>query len=109
MTTRTSEILTRPGLSYQLLVPRTRCYKWTKLDTLQFKWKTNHSRSMPLAAKVHTTFLFCRLRVHNMWCCFYGLGHKMTGCFCLDMVIVPLAVTRLEQNAEFVTLTALSW
>ena len=31
---------------YQLLVPRAQCYKWTKPDTLQFKWKTNHSRAI---------------------------------------------------------------
>jgi len=36
---------------------RAQCYNWTKPDTLQFKWKTNHSRAMPVAAKC--TLLFC--------------------------------------------------
>jgi len=27
---------------------RTQCYEWTKPDTLEFKWKNNHSREMPL-------------------------------------------------------------
>jgi len=43
---------------YQLLVPRTQCYKWTKPDTLQFKWKNNHSRAIPLAAKYALLFWF---------------------------------------------------
>jgi len=33
----------------------------------------------------------------------------MTGCFCLEVAIGPLAVTHLEENAKFVTLAALSW
>jgi len=32
MTTRTARIPTRPGSSYQLLVPQTQCYKLTKPD-----------------------------------------------------------------------------
>jgi len=55
-------------------------YKWTKPDSLQFKCKNDHSRAIPLAAK-HTLFLFW-LKVHNIRCYFYGLGHKMTGWFC---------------------------
>ena len=42
-------------------------------------------------------FSVFRLKVHNMWCYFYGLGHKtMTGFFCLEVAIGPLAVTRLQ-------------
>jgi len=33
----------------------------------------------------------------------------MTGYFCLEVAIGLLAVIRLEQNAEFATLVALSW
>jgi len=33
----------------------------------------------------------------------------MTGCVCLEVAIGHLAATQLEQNAEFVTLAALSW
>jgi len=29
-----------------------------------------------------------------MWCYFYGLGQKMTGCFCLEVSIGPLAATQ---------------
>ena len=29
-----------------------------------------------------------------MWCYFHGLSHKMTGCFCLEMAIGPLAATQ---------------
>jgi len=80
-TTCTAGIPTRPGSLYPVLVPGTKCYKWTKPDALQFKRKNDHSRAISPGGKIHTIFLFFRLNVHNMWCYFYGLGHKMTGCF----------------------------
>jgi len=53
--------------------------------------------------------MFSRLKMLNMLCYFYGLGHKMTGGFCLEVAIGPLAMTRLEYNAAFVTLATMSW
>jgi len=35
-------------------------------------------------------------QLHNTWCYFYWLGQKMTGCFCFEVAISPLAMTRLE-------------
>jgi len=85
-TTRTAGIPTRPGPSYQLLVPRTQCYNWTKPDTLQFKWKNNHSRAIPLAAK-YTRLLFFPIESAQHMMLFCGLGQKMTGCICLEVAI----------------------
>ena len=56
-TIRTAGIPIRPGSLYPMLVPRTQCYKWAKPDTLQFKWKNDHSRAIPLGAK-YTLFFF---------------------------------------------------
>jgi len=56
-TTRTAGIPTRPGSLYPMLMPQTQCYKWTKPDTLQFKWKNDHSRAIPLGA-TYTLFFF---------------------------------------------------
>jgi len=56
-TTRTAGIPTRPGSLHPMLVPGTQCYKWTKADVPQFKWKNDHSRAMPMAAK-YTLFIF---------------------------------------------------
>ena len=50
-TTRTTGIPTQSGSLYPILVSWTQCNKWTKPDTLQFKWKNDHSRAIPLAAK----------------------------------------------------------
>jgi len=86
---------TRRGSMHPMLVPGTQCYEWTKPDALQLKWKNDHSTAIPLAAK-HTLFLFFRWKVHNMWCYFYGLGHKLTGCVCLEAATGLLAVIRLE-------------
>jgi len=55
---RTAGIPTRPGSLYSMLVPRTQCYKWTKPDTLQFKWKNNHSRAIHQAEKCTLCFFF---------------------------------------------------
>ena len=57
-TTCTAGIPTRPGSLYPMLVPRTQCYKWTKPDTLQFRWKNDHSKAIPLAAKCTLNFFF---------------------------------------------------
>ena len=57
-TTTHTAIPTRPGSLYPMLVPGTKCYKWTKPDALQFKWKNDHSRAMPLAAKYTRFFYF---------------------------------------------------
>jgi len=75
---------------------------------MQFKWKNVHSRAKPLAAKCRA-YLFFRLKMHNMGCYFHGLGHKMTGCFCLEVAIGLLAGTRLEYNTEIARLAAQSW
>jgi len=56
-TTRTAGIPTRPGSLYPMLGPGTQCYKWTKTDALQFKWKNDPSRAIPLGAKY--TLFFC--------------------------------------------------
>ena len=56
-TTHTTGIPTRPSSLYPMLVPRTQCYKWTKPDTLQFKWKNDHRRAIPLVTK-YPLFLF---------------------------------------------------
>ena len=48
---RTAGIPTLPGSLYLMLVPGTQCYKWTKPDAPQFKWKNDHSRAVRLAAK----------------------------------------------------------
>jgi len=56
--TRTTGIPFGPGSSYPMLVSRTQCYKWTNPDTLQFKWKNDHSRGIPLAAKYTQCFFF---------------------------------------------------
>jgi len=54
-----------------------------------------------------TNFLFYQVKVRNTWCYFYGLGHKMTGCVCLEVAISLLAMTQLELNKTlFVTLAA---
>jgi len=90
MTTRKAGILTRQSSSYQLLVPRTHCCKWTKPDTLQFKWTNNHGRAIPLAAKC--TLLFCfsiESAQHGMFFLWivsqtdrvflFGSGYRCTG------------------------------
>jgi len=66
-TTRTVGIPTRPSSLHQILVPRTQCCKWTMPDTLQFKWKNNHSRAVPVQAQYTIFLFFYRLKVHNMW------------------------------------------
>jgi len=40
-----------------MLVPRTQCYKWTKPDALQLKWKNNHIKAIALAAKYTLFFV----------------------------------------------------
>jgi len=56
--TRTARIPTRPGSLYPMLVQGTQCYEWTKPNALQFKWKNDHSRAIPLAAKYTLFFVF---------------------------------------------------
>jgi len=58
MTIRTAGVPTRPSSLYPMLVPRTQCYEWTKPHTLQFKWKNDHSRAIPLVAKYTPCFFF---------------------------------------------------
>jgi len=41
-----------------MLVARTQSHKRTNPDTLQFKWKHDHNRAIPLAAKYTLCFFF---------------------------------------------------
>ena len=57
------------------------------LTTVQMeKWPQQGYTS---SGKIHIISFF-RLEVHNMWCYFHGLDHKIPGCFCLEVAIVCL-------------------
>jgi len=71
-------------------VPRTQYYKWTKPDTLQFKWKNNHSRAIPLAAKytlisvftiesAQHVMLFLWIGSQNDRVFLFGSGYRSAG------------------------------
>ena len=95
MTTRTAGIPTRPGSLYPMLVPRTQCYKWTKPDALQFKWKNDHSRAIPQAAK-YTIFLFFPIESAQHVMLFLWSWSQNDKVFLLEVAIGLLAVTQLE-------------
>jgi len=87
---RSAGILTRPGSSCQLQVPRTQCYKWTKPDTPQLKWKNDHSRAIPLAANTHYfsvfpiesaqhVMLFSWIGSQNDRVFLFGSGYRFAG------------------------------
>jgi len=67
--TRTAGIPTRPGSTYQQLVP------WHKIRVIIGQSRIHYSSNGKTAAveltsggKIHIAFLFFRLKVHNMCC-----------------------------------------
>jgi len=89
-TTRTAGIPTRPDSLYPMLEPRTQCHKWTKSDTLQFRWKNDHSRVIPLAEKYTPCFffpiesaqhvmLFLKIGSQNDRVFLFGSGYRSAG------------------------------
>jgi len=79
-TTRTAGIPTQPGSLYPMLVPGTQCYTWTKTDALQFKWKNDHSRDIPLAAK-YTLFFVLPIENAQHAMLFLWIGSQHDGVF----------------------------
>jgi len=57
-TVRRNSHSTRFIVVYPMLVPGARCYKWTKPDALQFKWKNDHSKAIVLETKCTLFFVF---------------------------------------------------
>ena len=91
-----------PG-TYKLVlqVDKARC------TTVQMKkWPQQGYTS---GGKIHNSFVFRIEKTQHVMFFFYGLGHKMIGCFCLEVTTGLLVVTRLEKYAESATLAALSW
>jgi len=76
-----------------MLVPGTQCYKWTKPNALQFNWKNDHSRAIPLATKYTLIFVFpiesAQHVILFLWIglqndrVFFGSGYRSAG---TDMV-----------------------
>jgi len=56
----------------------------------------------------HYLFVFLIERAQHVML-FLWIGSQITGYFSLEVAIGLLAVTWVEQNAEFATLAALSW
>jgi len=94
-TTRTKGISIGSGSLYPMLVPGTRCYKWTKPGALQFKWKNGHRRAIPWRQNTHYFFVFPIESAQHVML-FLWTGSQQDRVFCLEVAIGLPAVTRLE-------------
>jgi len=87
---------------------RTQCCNWTKLNTLQFKWKNNHSRAISVAAKY--TLFFC-FSDWNCTTCFviFMVESKNDRVFLFGSGYWSAGGDMFRINTEIITLVALSW
>jgi len=83
-------------------------FKWTKPDTLQFKWKNSHSRAYLWWQNIHYFSVF-QIESAQYVMLFLWIGSKNGRVFLFGSNYRSAGSDTVRISDEFVTLAALSW